>query len=98
MGNGALFKAGIVMSNHLPLCLTNPYTIYAPYLSNHCIKVWALYLQNHGLSSTFVMFYAEKLPKVWEISDNFVICFKMFENVLKPGNMVCYCLLRGFVV
>jgi len=37
----------------------------------------------------------EKLPKVWEISDNFVICFNMPENVLKPGNMVCYWLLWG---
>lgn len=32
-----------------------PYTIYAPYLSNHCIQVWALYIQNHGLSSIFLL-------------------------------------------
>jgi len=34
-----------------------PYTTFAPYLSNHHIKVWALYIQNHGLSIGIVIYF-----------------------------------------
>ncbi len=57
------------------------------YLSNHHIKVWALYIQNHGLSSIFVIYFELKLPNFWE---KFQKVRNTFKNVLKPGNMVCY--------
>jgi len=60
-GGWNVFKRADRNAGQKILCQTKfPQTIISglyskpSYLSNHHIKVWALYIQNHGLSSIFV--------------------------------------------
>jgi hypothetical protein len=52
-----------------PIAAKPPYpqTLYhiCPILSNHRKKVWALYMQNHGLSSLYMHEYALKSSAIF---------------------------------
>jgi hypothetical protein len=84
-GEWSAFKEGVVIPGakpHIPKPSNLIYHI-CPILSNlisHC-KVWALYMQNLGLSSPDMHDFAhKKIPKSREIYSNFVI--KIYKGLL----------------
>ena len=86
-GGLGTFKGGVVIFFSKPHTF-KPHTTYAPYCQTsypHC-KVWALYMQNDGLSSPCMHDFAhKKIPKTREKLSIIVMLFyktnmKFVEN------------------